>query len=44
MDLDVISKKYKVLAKKLHPDMDGGDAQRFKEINVAHKVLKRELE
>jgi len=44
LDMDVISKKYKDLAKEAHPDKDGGDADRFKELNRAHKILKRELE
>jgi len=42
--LDLISKKYKDLAKKLHPDMETGDIDKFKAINRAHKMLKRELE
>jgi len=41
-DIDVIDKTYKNLAKKHHPDLDG-DAERFKEINNAHKILRREL-
>jgi hypothetical protein len=44
LDLNDINKKYKVLAKKYHPDMPGGSLQKFKEINNAHKTLKRELE
>src|SRR3989338_6501325 len=43
-DLDEINKKYKELAKKHHPDTPTGDLDRFKEVNQAHKVLKRELE
>lgn len=42
-DLNVIDKAYKDLAKKHHPDTENGDMERFKEINHAHKVLKREL-
>ncbi len=42
-DLKVIDKAYKDLAKKHHPDVGSGDVEKFKEINRAHKVLKREL-
>ena len=44
VDMDVINAKYKELAKKNHPDMDGGDTEKFKAINRAHKMLKRELQ
>ena len=43
-DMAVITKQYKTLAKDFHPDMPNGDHERFKEINRAHKILKRELE
>jgi len=43
-DLSEINKKYKQLSKTLHPDTDTGDEEKFKELNEAHKVLKRELE
>ena len=43
IDIGVINAKYKDLAKKNHPDMPGGDTERFKEINSAHQILKREL-
>lgn len=43
IDMDVIDKKYKDLAKKHHPDKDKGDIELFKKINNAHKILKREL-
>lgn len=43
LDWDEIDKKYKLLAKEHHPDK-GGSADKFKEINNAHKILKRELE
>ncbi len=42
-DITVIDKAYKELAKKHHPDADGGDVEKFKEINNAHKIIKREL-
>lgn len=42
-DMEVINKSYKDLAKKHHPDMDEGCIHKFKEINKAHKVIKREL-
>jgi len=41
-DLELITKKYKDLAKKHHPDI-GGNTDYFKSLNNAHKVLKREL-
>lgn len=44
VDLESINKQYKILAKSLHPDMPGGDLEKFKELNVHHKILKRELE
>ena len=43
LDFDLMSKKYKQLAKEAHPDMPNGDTERFKELNKAHKILKREL-
>lgn len=43
LDLDEINKKYKLLAKDAHPDIPNGDTERFKELNRAHKILKREL-
>ncbi len=44
LDLELINKKYKELAKAHHPDMPGGNPETFKAINRAHKMLKRELE
>ena len=41
-EVEAIDKNYKQLAKKHHPDL-GGDAEMFKKINNAHKILKREL-
>jgi hypothetical protein len=43
IDMEVIDKAYKNLAKEHHPDKENGDVVKFKEINHAHKVLKREL-
>ena len=42
-DMSEVQKKYKLLAKKHHPDMPGGDHEVFQEINRAHKVLRKEL-
>jgi len=42
-DIGVIDKAYKGLAKKHHPDTENGNTEKFKEINRAHKILKREL-
>src|SRR3989338_2571147 len=42
LDIEVINKSFKLLAKQAHPDL-GGDLEKFKEINNAHKMLKREL-
>lgn len=43
-DIEAINKRYKELAKEHHPDTDNGDIEKFKAINKAHKILKRELE
>ena len=42
-DFATIDKRYKELARKHHPDM-GGDPEKFKTINRAHKILRRELQ
>jgi hypothetical protein len=42
-DIDTINKRYKELAKTLHPDMPTGDVEEFKKLNHHHKILKREL-
>lgn len=42
-DLEVINKRYKELAKEHHPDTATGNVEKFKAINHAHKMLKREL-
>lgn len=42
-DKETISKAYKKLARKYHPDLNQGDSsaeEKFKEINEAHEVLK----
>ncbi len=44
LDLKEIDIKFKELARKHHPDMPDGDAHKFKEINNAHKILRRELQ
>lgn len=36
---DEIKKAFRKLAHKYHPDKDGGDEQKFKEINEAYQVL-----
>lgn len=43
-NLEVIDKKYKQMAKDLHPDMENGSTEKFKKLNEAHKTLKKELE
>ena len=43
-DFDLIARKYKALARKFHPDMEGGDNEMFQKINAAHKLIKKELE
>ena len=43
LDFSIIDKKFKELAKKYHPDLAGGDAEMFKKVNNAHKILKKEL-
>ncbi len=43
IDMAEISKVFKQKAKSAHPDM-GGDAEEFKKLNEAHKILKKELE
>lgn len=42
-DFELISKKYKELAKNCHPDMPEGDHVLFQKINAAHKLIKKEL-
>ena len=42
-DFEVITKKYKALARKHHPDMPTGDHTLFQKINAAHKLIRKEL-
>jgi hypothetical protein len=44
VDLTLINRTYKDLAKRHHPDTVDGDTEKFQKINAAHKTLKRELE
>lgn len=41
-DPSTIKKAYRTLAKKYHPDKNGGDGEKFKEIDAAYKVLSDE--
>jgi len=43
-DFELISKKYKDLARQHHPDMPEGDHELFQKINSAHKLIRKELE
>jgi len=43
-DMHLINTQYKKLAKEHHPDTPTGNAEKFKAINHAHKMLKRGLE
>ncbi len=42
-DIELINKRYKDMAKEYHPDTEGGSVEKFKKLNSAHKILKREL-
>jgi len=42
-DFELISKKYKDLARQHHPDMPDGDHDVFQKVNAAHKLIKKEL-
>jgi len=42
-DFELISKKYKDLARQYHPDMPEGDHELFQKVNAAHKLIKKEL-
>jgi len=44
VDIETVKRQYKVLVKKFHPDLNGGDKlaeERFKSINEAFQILKR---
>lgn len=43
IDLEIINKNYKKLAREFHPDMPNGSEVMFKKINHAHKLLQKEL-
>ena len=42
-DLDVIDKQFKIMARELHPDMENGSTEKFKKLNEAHKILRKEV-
>lgn len=42
-DFEEMHENFKKLSKKYHPDMPDGNTELFKKINVAHKILKKEL-
>ncbi|VVB99356.1 Chaperone protein DnaJ [uncultured archaeon] len=42
-DVEAINRRYREMAKELHPDTPTGNTEKFKELNKAHKILKREL-
>ncbi|MBT3262143.1 DnaJ domain-containing protein [Candidatus Woesearchaeota archaeon] len=42
-DFEEMHQNYKKLSKEHHPDMANGNTEKFKQINVAHKILKKEL-
>ncbi len=42
--MEVVDRKYKNMAKEFHPDMATGNAEKFKKLNEAHKILRQELE
>lgn len=44
LNMEVITKKYRELARQLHPDMPNGDLTKFKAVSVAYNTLRRELE
>lgn len=43
IDFELMTQNYKKMAKEAHPDMPKGSTERFKSLNRAHKILKREL-
>jgi hypothetical protein len=36
-----VKERYKDLARRLHPDIAGGDAKRFQEVNIAYTALRK---
>jgi hypothetical protein len=42
-EMAMINRRYKELAKGLHPDMQNGSLEEFKRLNNAHKLLRKEL-
>ncbi len=44
INLEVIDKQFKIMARESHPDMETGNTEKFKLINEAHKILRKELE
>ncbi len=43
-NLEIIDKQFKKMAKEAHPDMENGNSEKFKKLNEAHKILRKELE
>ena len=39
-----LKKRYLTLSKKYHPDMSEGDAEKFKEINEAYKMIEKYMQ
>lgn len=42
-DQDVLKKKYRELAREFHPDMSGGDINKFKEMKTQYESLLKKL-
>lgn len=43
-DFEYITFKYKQKSKELHPDMESGNADSFKELNNSYEILKKEFD
>ncbi|MBI2148366.1 DnaJ domain-containing protein [Candidatus Woesearchaeota archaeon] len=43
-NIEIINKQYKKMAKEFHPDTENGSTEKFKKLNEAHKILRKELE